>query len=260
MSPTARLPALRFAISLGLALTGTAAAAADTPAKTPAAAPARQQVIALRIGLDNAGKLISATNLDPSTAPAMNQAALEIARKLPYAPARKGGRAVPSETTLTLTMALEPRGDAFAIALKRAQNGPSVVHMGKTNSPKVPENGGLVLVSVDLGADGKPDMSTFKVERVDLRVPSSFAEQRYSDAARNTMKGTVFQLDKVDGIETPARITVPFMFNGGARKMKPGEDEPKPVEKEHDSAPSLSEVSRIEGVDLPKIDFTAPEK
>jgi hypothetical protein len=52
-------------------------------------------------------------------------------------------------------------------------------------------------------------------------------------------------LDKVDGIEVPSRISVPFQFNGGVR---PGQDGP---------VPSLTAVSRIEGIGLPKIDVAA---
>jgi hypothetical protein len=166
---------------------------------------------------------------------------------------------VPSETTLTLVLALVPRGEGFGIALRRAQNGPSVKQMGKTNPPRVGrDNGGLVMVSVDLDAEGNPEMGSFKVEKVELRVPSSFAEQRFVDAAKNSLKATQFQLDKVDGIETPARISVPFQFNGGAAKPRQGEEELKPEQVARDALPSLTEVSKIPDIELPKIEYSAP--
>ncbi|MEO8160372.1 MAG: TonB family protein [Arenimonas sp.] len=226
-------------------------------APTPAAQ--RPQAVALRVGVDAAGMVQSANVLDPATSPAIAQAAQEIARKLQFQPARTSGRAVASETTLTLVLALVPRGEGFGIALRRAQNGPSVKVMGKANPPRVGrDNGGLVMVSVDLDAQGAPVMASFKVEKVELRVPSTFAEERFVNAAKLSLKSTQFQLDKVDGIETPARITVPFQFNGGAARPKQGEDELKPEQVARDAAPSLTETSSIPEIELPKIDYIAP--
>ena len=52
------------------------------------------------------------------------------------------------------------------------------------------------------------------------------------------------------------------MFNGGAAKRSLGDDaENREKDKEASATPpSLSATSRIEGVVLPKIDYTAPAK
>ena len=88
-----------------------------------AAAPADgrmpPQVIALRVTVDAAGKVQTSTPSNPQAIPALNHAAEEISRKLTFAPAKKNGVAVPSETTLSLTLALEPRADGqFGLQLQ----------------------------------------------------------------------------------------------------------------------------------------------
>jgi len=145
----------------------------------------------------------------------------------------------------------------------RALNGPSVIALGRAQPPKVPRsNGGLVMVGADLRADGTVDADTFKVEKVELRVPSEFDQAQYEKAARVSLKDTRFMLDKVDGIETPSRISVAFMFNGGAAKRSMSNDaENREKDKEaRETPPALTAVSKIEGVTLPKIDYTAPAK
>jgi TonB family protein len=231
-----------------------------------AAAPdkLRPQFIALRVSVDAAGKVQAAQPLDPQALPGLNRAAEEVARKLTFSPARKNGVAVPSETSLSLTLALEPRGDGqFGLQLKRAQNGPTLLAVGKTEPPKYQQgkqNGALVIVGVALKADGTPDMATLAKERMELRVPSAFAEARYLDTATKALRGSRFQLDKVDGVAIPAHISVPFRFGGGPAKPKPGEGESRrghqaPVDMD---LPSMNAVSTVAGIELARIDYTAP--
>lgn len=230
-----------------------------------AAAPPRPQLIGLRVAVDAAGKVQSATPIDPSALAALNSAAGEIARKLSFTPARKDGRAVASETTLSLTLALEPRASGqYGLALKRAHNGPSLLAIGKAIPPRYQqgkENGALVVVGANLRADGSIDMDSLKTERMELRVPSTFAEARYLDVVKNSLHGSRFQLDKVDGVEIPSRLSIPFLFGGGPTKPKPG-DEPRrgaPPSQEA-GLPGLTAVSSIPGVELPQIRYEAPAK
>ena len=248
-------------LAVGLAL----AALAGTPAPVLAAEPAAVHVpppqnVLLRVHVNAEGKVVSSSPLDENTMPVILQAAQQIASKLTFTPARKNGRATVSETTLVVTLGFEaqPAG-GFGISLLRAQNGPSVVEIGKAQSPKVPKtNGGIVVVGADLRADGSVDIDSFKVEKVELRVPSEFDQSQYEKAARVSLKDTRFMLDKVDGIEIPSRIAVAFMFNGGAEKRdeRRGEGEAK----EKPTPPSMTATSKIEGIELSKIDYTAPAK
>ena len=261
MSPIARLhPAL---LALGMALAAPAFAAAPAQKAPP------PQSLALRVQVGADGKVASATALDPLAVPVLVQAAKEVAGKLAFAPARKEGRAVASETTMVLTLGFEPKAEGgFGIRLLRAQNGPSVVDVGRARPPRVSKsNGGRILVGVDLRADGTVDSASFEVENVELRVPSDFDQAQYEKAARNSLEDTRFQLDKVDGVDTPSRIEVAFVFNGGPKK-KPGrggggddEDaEPEAPDGQAPEAPSLTATSKVAGVELPKIDYAAPEK
>jgi hypothetical protein len=254
----------------GLAALAAAPRAAE-PATGSAAPPMPPQRVLMRVTVNANGRVLTAQNLDPQTPPAVLVAAQEIASKLVFTPATKNGRPIGSETSLSMTLALVPRASGgFGMSLRRAQNGPSVL-TAQTVTPNVSrENGGIVVVGVDLLADGSLDMKTFKPEKVELRTPSSFAEQRFVEAARKSLKDARFMLDKVEGIDIPSRLSIPFSFNGGMRKPEReeglggrdryGEEAPtaKPSDAPQDDVPSLTAVSRIEGITLPKIDFVAP--
>lgn len=258
-----------IALAAAMALAPAQGRAAE-PAASAEATPPPQQVL-LRVNVGANGRATNAQNLNPKTPAAVLQAAYEIAPKLQFTPATKNGQPVASETSLSMTLALVPRaGGGFGLSLKRAQNGPSVLK-ASTETPRTSrENGGVVVVGIDLLADGSVDMKSFKAEKTELRVPSTFAEERFVEAARISLKGAKFMLDKVDGIEIPSRLSVPFMFNGGMRKPERAEEERddygnSSVGKARDkgadpneSLPSLTAVSRIEGITLPKVDFTAP--
>jgi hypothetical protein len=253
-------------LALGLACATLAvapmAALATEPAAAAAHAPPPQNVL-LRVQIGADGKVQGTPkSLDPHAVPVVVQAAQQVAGKLSFAPATKNGRPVASETTLVVTLGFEAKeGGGFGISVLRALNGPSVVELGRAQPPKVPRsNGGLVMVGADLRADGTVDADTFRVEKVELRVPSEFDQAQYEKAARIALKDTRFLLDKVDGIETPSRISVAFMFNGGAaRRSVSNEAENREKDKEaRETPPALTAVSRIEGVTLPKIDYSAP--
>lgn len=229
-----------------------------------AAAPP-PQLIGLRVSVDAAGKVQTSTPIDPSVLPALNGAAGEIARKLTFTPARKDGRAVASETTLSLTLALEPKASGqYGLALRRAQNGPTLLAIGKSIPPRYlqgKDNGALVVVGANLRADGSLDMESLKTERMELRVPSTFAEARYLDVVKNSLQGSRFQLDKVDGVEIPSRLSIPFRFGGGPAKPKPGEEPRRgAAPAQEPDLPTISAVSSIPGVELPQIRYQAPAK
>ena len=240
------------------------AAATQSLAVDPAAEKVRTEMVALRVSVDAQGKVQTSKPSDPSVAPGLLSAAEAYARKLTFTPARKNGVAVPSETTLTTVLELQPRpGGQFSLHLKRATNGPGVLEVGRTNAPKYQqgkENGALVVVSAALLADGTVDMGSLTTERMELRVPSEFAEARYLDAIRVSLRGSRFELDKVDGVATPERISVPYRFGGGPTKIKPGEESQRRGQQvpEEIELPSLNAVSSVPGIELPKVDYRAP--
>ena len=190
-------------LAVGVAVAFQALAAAPTPVQKT-----RVEIVSLRVTVDAAGKVQTSRPSDPQTAPGLLAVAEAFARKLAFTPARKQGVAVPGETTLTLVIALEPRADGqYGPHLRRATNGPGVLEVGRTVAPKYQqgkENGALVGVAVSLLADGSTDMGTLATERMELRVPSAFAEARYLDAVKTSLRETRFDLDKVDGVAIPA--------------------------------------------------------
>ena len=102
------MSAILRALSFGLLALLSASAVAGPPAT---ANRMRAQFIGLRVSVDAAGKVQSSQPLDTAALPAFNQAAAEVARKLVFTPARKNGVPVASETSLSMTLALEPRAD-----------------------------------------------------------------------------------------------------------------------------------------------------
>ena len=233
-------------------------------AAEPAGAPP-PQVAVLKVALDATGRVQAATSIDPQTQPAVVQAAQAHARNLVFAPARKGGVGVPSETILSLVLAAEPTADGnFAFKLRRASNGPGVVSVGKMVPPRNlgRNSGATIIVSVEVDAQGKPDIGTFKAESVQLRSPGTFAEARYLDAIRNTLRNSVFEPERVGGVPVPSRISMPYRFGRGGAKPAKGEEQPRrgappPPPPDPTDQPTMQAVSLQPGVELPKVDFRA---
>lgn len=254
-----RIRLLLLAAALGAG--GNFVQAADAPAS---AGPTPPQMIALKVSVDATGKVVAAKPSDAQAAAGLNRVAEEYARKLVFTPARKGGKAVSSETHLTLAIALEPVGEGrFAPRLKRAFNGPGLLHMGKIEPPKYQgrQGGALVVVAVNVGADGAPDPATQTTERMELREPNKFAEARYLDAVTISVRGSRFELDKVDGQAVPSRLSLPYQFGGGPAKRPEGEKKrgAKPPSIDLSSMPVMTAVSAVSDIELAKLDYKAPD-
>lgn len=256
-----KLQSLLLAAALGAC--GLSTLAADAPAgATPAPPP--PQLISLKVSVDAAGKVVAVKPTDPQGVAGLNRAAEEFARKLVFTPARKDGKSVPSETSLMLAITLEPLGEGrFAPRLKRAFNGPTLLHMGQIEPPRYQgrQNGALVVVAINVGVGGVPDPATQTTERVELREPNKFAEARYLDAVSLSVRGSRFELDKVDGQVVPSRLSLPYQFGSGAAKRPEGKAKrgEKPPMPDLGSMPVMTAVSTVPGIELAKIDYKAPE-
>jgi hypothetical protein len=249
-------------LACALAFVGAPALAAKPTPDTVATPPPQTIMLKVAVGAD--GKVQSATPVDPDAAPALNQAAQGMAQKLVFSPARKNGVAVPSQTHLSLLLALEPAGvGQFALKLRRAHNGPGVVRVGKMEPPKYGR--ALAVVTVDIGADGVPDMGTLASERMELKTPSKFAEARYLDAIAVSLRGSRFEPDLVDGSPVASRVRLPYQFaagGNGRRGDKEDKDDKNAKEDEKPSAgaedtPVMHAVSTEPGIELPSIDIKA---
>lgn len=255
----------RILLGLGLALaSGAALAAKPTPAPVP-----QEHMIGVRVSVDAAGKVTNAQPSDPAAIAALNQAATEIARKLPFDPATKDGVATTSETSLFLLLALEPKANGqFGIRLKKAISGPDRSKSAPLIPPSYQQRGdrsAMIVISVDLRPDGSVDPATIKPVSMELKVKSSFAEARYLDAITASLRDSQYILDKVAGTDVPARLTLPYKFGAGGQRQRAGEEDAdekdkakdgKPVEKK--PTPEMRAESLVPGVTLPKVRFTAP--
>lgn len=254
----------RIVFSFVLALSAGTAVAATTPA------PAQEHMIGVRVAVDAAGKVTSAQPSDPLAIPALNQAAIEIARKLPFDPATKDGVAAPSETTLFLLLVLEAKDNGqFGIRLKKAQNGPDWSKSAPLKKQDYQQGGAsaLVVVNVDLRADGTVDPDSIKAETMELKVKSSFAEARYLDAISASLRESQFVLEKVAGTAVPERLTLPYKFGGGGGRRGNKDAGEADASKKHNATdkvvadkptPEMKSQSLVAGVTLPKVRFTAP--
>jgi TonB family protein len=207
----------RIVVVLAIFLTGQIALAAPAPA-------VQEHTIGVRVGIDAAGKVVSAKPSDPAAIAALNQAALEIARKLPFNPATRDGVAQPSEVSLFLLLALEPKpAGQFGIRLKKALTALDRSEAAPVVPPKYQQSdaNALVVVSVDVRADGTVDPDSIKPVRMQLKVPSKFAEARYLDAISASLRDSMFIVDTVGGVAVPARLTLPYRFGGGAGRGRP---------------------------------------
>ncbi len=238
-----------------------------TAAVLASGAPPPPQTVVLHVAVDSAGRVQSAEAVDPQAVPGLVQAARGYAQKLVFVPARKDGLAVASETNLSMILAVEPVGDGkFALKLRRAMSVPGVLSVGRMDVPKYQgrRGGATIVVSVNVDANGLPDMASIKTESAQLRDPNAFAEARYLDAIHLSVRASRFAPDKVAGQAVPSRLTLPYRFGMGGAKPKPGEDEdnrrgpppaPDPTEQ-----PAMTAVSNAPGIDLPKLDYSAPAK
>ncbi len=253
----------RIVLGLGLVLVSGAVLAAK-PAPMP-----QEHMIGVRVSIDAAGKVTSAQPSDPAAIAALNQAATEIARKLPFDPATKDGVAATSETSLFMLLALEPKANGqFGIRLKKAVSGPDRSKSAPLIPPSYQQRGdrsAMIVISVDLRPDGSVDPATIKPVLMELKVKSSFAEARYLDAIAASLRDSHYVLDKVAGTDVPARLTLPYKFGAGGQRQRAGEEDAdekdkakdgKPVEKK--PTPEMRAESLVPGVTLPKVRFTAP--
>jgi hypothetical protein len=217
----------------------------------------RTETLYLRASVGADGHVLSTRPFDARAA--LAQVAQLYAAKLVFTPARRDGRAVPATTCLTMRFVAEPRPDgAFGVRLRRAVSGPCVVTVGKTEAPKVGgENGALVVVGANLQADGHVDPGSLATESVQMRVPSSFAEARYVEAAQKSLRGSRFELDTVDGQPVPAHVSAPIQFGSGPAKPPTGAEGERGVAPDA-PLPSWNARSLLPNVELPKLDYTAP--
>jgi hypothetical protein len=230
-------------------------------------APMPDPSVGLRVGLDAEGKVQSLEPAATGGSSELNAAAAEFARKLSFSPARKDGVAAPSEFTLYLTLAMEPRaGGQFALRLVGACNGPGITELAPIRVPDslpMSQRGGLLLVGTDLQADGRVVADSVKVVKAELSSPSTFVEARYLEAIRAALKKSRFLPETVAGQPVAAHVEMVFQLGG---RPSPRDEEDRPLPGQPSAAaripassdmPAWHAAAMVPGIDLPQVQFNA---
>lgn len=251
-----------------LLVTGLLAVLISLPALAadPAAGgPPPPQTVVLRVGVDATGHVVWSNPVEPQAQPGLVRAAQAYAGRLLFTPARKDGVAVASETSLYVILAVEPAVDGkYALKLRRATNGPGVVIVGHLEMPAYTgrRGGAIIVVSVDVDANGVANADTIKTESAKLREPNKFAEARYLDVIHRSVKGSRFVPDQVAGQPVASRVMLPYRFGMGGNKPKDGEEASRsaPPPSDPSTDPAMTAVSAAPGIELPKVEYLAPAK
>ncbi|MBW8311512.1 MAG: hypothetical protein K0M64_05695 [Rhizobium sp.] len=206
---------LRLASCLLLLLSPLAAAARED------APPAKVEYYSAYVSVDATGRVTGAEMLG-DVPRAVRKLLQDTARKVEFEPARKGGVAVPSRTSLTLKMSLEQAGNGDYFARVEGVDGGSVAFdkRRRVPFPGIAASAGYgagVLAELAIRPDGRVDMAASHIERVDLArhgKPSDDAARResFEKAVLRAMAKWTFAVEEVDGQPLATRVRVPVSF------------------------------------------------
>lgn len=206
---------LRLASCLLLLISPLAAAAnGESP-------PSKVEYYSAYVSVDAAGRVTGAEMLGDVPRPIRNLLD-DAARKVEFEPARKGGLAVPSRTSLTLKMRLEPAGNGDYLARMEGISGGSAAFdkRRRVPFPGIAASAGYgagVLALLSIRADGKVDMANSRIERVALArngEPSDDEARResFEKAVLRAVAKWTFAVEEVDGQPLATRVLVPVSF------------------------------------------------
>lgn len=206
---------LRLLCCLLLVLVPLAAAARDGAPKT------RVEYYSAYVSVDAAGRVTQAEMLGDLPL-AVRKLLQDTARKVQFEPARKGGVAVPSRTSLTLKMRLEQAGNGDYLARVEEVGGGSVAFdkRRRVAFPRIAGRAGYgaaVLVQLSIRADGKVDMANSRIERVALARNGKAWEddarrESFEKAVLRAVANWTFAVEEVDGQPLATRVLVPVTF------------------------------------------------
>lgn len=194
----------------------------------PLAAAAREEAprnkveyYSAHVSVDASGRVTDAEMLGAVPRP-IRVLLSDTARKVEFEPARKGGVAVPSRTSLTLKMRFEPDGNGDYLARLEGISGGSAAFdkRRRVPFPGIAAGAGYgagVLALLSIQADGKVDMANSRIERVALAQhgkPSDDAARRasFEKAVLRAVAKWTFAVEEVDGQPLATRVLVPVTF------------------------------------------------
>ena len=114
------------------------------------------------VSLDASGRVTAIEPTDPTLVDAARVPLERAIREWRFVPGRVNGAPAPTQTTLTLDIALVPAGDDhFNVRIDDARTGGDIAADGARKPPKYPPDAiqhrwqGMVVLKVDYGADGR---------------------------------------------------------------------------------------------------------
>ncbi|HMB56750.1 MAG TPA: hypothetical protein VKM35_06035 [Arenimonas sp.] len=220
--------------------------------------PAIEKVVQYRITVDASGHAILPAKDDAAAdiSPAILQAVREMAGKLAFTPATVNGKAVASETTLTMTVVFDKQADgSFRLRLKDADTGAAAKEAVAPLYPSTALRYDLsarILVQLDIAADGSIDPEKVQMLRTDISTVGHGMEAKFRNAVRDVLPQWHYATDVVDGHAMPALQLVPVTFCS----KKPS---CKFIDGLGDAAmPALPAAALPAGVVLAKVNFAHP--
>lgn len=191
-------------------------------AATPAAAPrSKVEYYSAHVSVDARGRVTDAEMLGDVPKP-IRTLLDQTARKVEFEPARKGGVAVPSRTSLTLKMRFEPDGNGDYLARLEGISGGSAAFdkRRRVPFPGIAAGAGYgagVLALVSIRADGKVDMANSRIERVAMARNGKAWEdearrESFEKAVLRAVSRWTFAVEEVDGQPLATRVLVPVTF------------------------------------------------
>lgn len=175
-----------------------------------------EKVIGFRVGVDANGQVRTALPTNAALPPEVNRAAAGLTRQLHFEPARVDGRAVASETTVSLTVRfLAQPGGGYRLALHAARQTLQGLDMPAPPYPataSAQDVGARVVTFLAVDAQGKVDMTHSRIESLTLTRPQPELERDFRDAVLQTVRHWRFGMDTVDGRPQPANVHLPTNF------------------------------------------------
>ena len=191
----------------------------------------------LSVQVDASGH-VSAVQLvekDAERLPAsVSEPLLADARSWTFDPAQRNGQAVPSTTHVAVTLRADPlddKGDAWALRITRASNGPRAQ---STAPPRYPMNAirnravARVMVEVDIAPDG----SVAEARLVDVQTPKSRYADDFAKATLASVQEWRFIPEQVAGQPIAGTVRLPTTYCISGMKCYPMDDPQEPADGE----------------------------
>ncbi|KFN50132.1 energy transducer TonB [Arenimonas composti] len=216
----------------------------------------------VRLSLDATGAITDA-QLQGEVPAALHESVLAAAKRAEFAPARRGGEARPSRTSVNVGVRLQPQGDGYRAEIVGVNQGGGwqLREQGRPRFPQRAASAGYsarVVVHAFFDADGRLDRTRSRARSVQVMdrggtvvthgdaTPARFAAD-FRVATEAAIRGWQLTPDEVDGQPMASEVLVPVTFCAPAAGAC---DSRFPIDDARPDAPAKASDS---DVDLPEL-------